>query len=74
MRRSTGRSLAVSINMIASGAALIRVIPAALGADPDVAAWLPIALGALFAASAIAASRVRPAIDRPTGGGADPSP
>ena len=75
MRRSIGRFLAAFIMMIASGAVLIWIVPAAIGADPDVAAWLPTALGALFAASAFVAFRVRPPIDRRTrGGAADPSP
>lgn len=61
MRRSTVRFVTAFVVMVASGAALIAVIPSALGAGAPLAGWLPFALCALFAASALAAFRVRPA-------------
>ncbi|MDQ0744389.1 hypothetical protein QFZ62_001697 [Clavibacter sp. B3I6] len=64
MRRTMGRFLASFILMVASGAALILIIPSALGTDPAIAAWVPITLGALFAASAFVAFQVRPAAGR----------
>ncbi|MFT2752649.1 hypothetical protein [Clavibacter sp. Sh2088] len=60
MRRTMGRFLASFILMVASGAALIWIIPSALGEDPGIASWIPVTLGALFAASAFMAFQVRP--------------
>ncbi|OUE24409.1 hypothetical protein [Clavibacter michiganensis] len=67
MTRSRGRFLAALVVMVASGAGLISTIPGALGADAAIPAWIPIALGALFAASAVVAARVRPADGRRRG-------
>ncbi len=61
MRRSTARFVAAFVVMIASGAGLIAVIPSALGAGGPLDGWIPIALCALFAASALAAFRDSPA-------------
>jgi hypothetical protein len=60
MRRSRGRFLAAFVLVIASGAAVIAIIPSILGPGAPIPGWIALALGALFAASAVVASRVRP--------------
>ena len=60
MRRSLPRFLAFFAVVVLSGAALILVLPHALGPDSTVATWVPPMLGAIFAASAFVAWKVRP--------------
>jgi hypothetical protein len=60
MKRSVARFLVFFVLMIASAATLIMVLPASLGTNASIQPWLTIALGALFAASALLAWLVRP--------------
>ncbi|RWZ51428.1 hypothetical protein ELQ90_04725 [Labedella phragmitis] len=60
MKRSTGRFLVFFIVTVASGAALILLMPSAINPDSTIQPWIPSVLGALFAASAFIAWKVRP--------------
>ena len=60
MKRSIPRFLVFLVVMVASSSALILVLPASLGPDASIQAWIPTALGALFAVSALMAWLVRP--------------
>ena len=60
MKRSVARFLVFFTIVVASAASLIWVLPASLGSDASIQTWIPIALGALFAASAYVAWLVRP--------------
>lgn len=64
MKRSVGRFLVFFIITVAAGATLISLIPATIGADPTVQTWIPPVLGAVFAASAFVAWKVRPKWER----------
>jgi hypothetical protein len=60
MKRSVARFLVFFVLVIASAATLTMVLPATLGPDASIQPWVPIALGALFAASALLAWLSRP--------------
>lgn len=60
MKRSILRFLVFLVLMVASSSALILVLPASLGPDASIQAWIPTALGAFFAVSALMAWLVRP--------------
>lgn len=60
MRRSVLGFLIPFVVAVVAGAALIWTLPAALAPDGAVAAWIPPALGAVFAASAFIAAKLRP--------------
>lgn len=60
MKRSVPRFLIFFTITVVTAASLILVLPASLGSDASIQAWIPTALGALFAASAVIAWRVRP--------------
>ncbi|MGR6741735.1 MULTISPECIES: hypothetical protein [Microbacterium] len=60
MKRSRGQFLLFFIIAVGAGASLIWLLPAALGDDATVQSWIPAALGAIFAASAFVAWKVRP--------------
>jgi hypothetical protein len=60
MKRSNARFLVLHFLVIASGSALILVLGASLGSDASIQAWIPVALGAILAASAVVAWLVRP--------------
>jgi hypothetical protein len=60
MKRSVPQFLVFFIITTASAVALILVLPASLGSAASIPAWIPTALGALFAASAYVAWLVRP--------------
>ncbi|PPF43089.1 hypothetical protein C5B85_14075 [Pseudoclavibacter sp. AY1F1] len=60
MRRSLAWFLGFFAVVVVSGAALILLLPPAIDPASTIAAWVPTALGALFAASAFVAWKVRP--------------
>lgn len=64
MKRSVPWFLVFFAVVVASGAGLILVVPTAVDPDAAIPTWVPGALGALFAASAVVAWRVRPHWDR----------
>jgi len=64
MKRSLGLFLVFFIVMVAAGAGLISLIPAAIGPSPTVQTWIPPVFGAVFAASAFVAWKVRPKWER----------
>ena len=60
MKRSVGWFLGFFIPMVVSGAALILLVPSITDPDSVLQPWIPSVLGAVFAASAFAAWKVRP--------------
>lgn len=60
MKRSVGWFLGFFIPMVVSGAALILLVPSITDPDSVVQPWIPSVLGAVFAASAFVAWKVRP--------------
>lgn len=60
MKRSVGWFIAFFVIVVATGAALILIMPAAVAPDTTVQIWIPSLLGAVFAASAFVAWKVRP--------------
>ena len=60
MKRSVPRFLIFFTVTVVAAASLLLVLPASLGSDASVQAWIPIALGALFMASALVAVLVQP--------------
>lgn len=60
MKRSVGWFLGFFIPMVVSGAALILLVPSITDPGSVLQPWIPSALGAVFAASAFAAWKVRP--------------
>jgi hypothetical protein len=60
MKRSNSRFLVFFLLAVLSGAALILVLPASLGTDPSVQAWIPTACAAVLLVSAVLAWLVRP--------------
>lgn len=60
MKRSIGWFLFFFVIVVAAGAALIWLTPAVVEGDSTIQAWVPAALGAVFAASAFVAWKVRP--------------
>lgn len=64
MQRSVLWFLVFFAVVVASGAGLILVVPTAVDPDISIQPWIPSALGALFAASAFIAWKVRPKWER----------
>ncbi|MGK3949170.1 hypothetical protein [Microbacterium sp. K2] len=60
MKRSLGWFLVYFILTVASGAALILLVPSITDPDTVLQPWIPSVLGAVFAASAFIAWKVRP--------------
>ncbi|MGD2203494.1 hypothetical protein [Microbacterium maritypicum] len=60
MKRSACWYLIFFVIVVATGAALILLVPAAIAPDTTSQIWIPSLLGAVFAASAFAAWKVRP--------------
>ncbi|KQZ23667.1 hypothetical protein [Microbacterium sp. Root553] len=60
MKRSVGWFLGSFIPMVVSGAALILLVPSLTDPDSVLQPWIPSVLGAVFAASAFVAWKVRP--------------
>ncbi|MCI4658977.1 hypothetical protein [Cryobacterium zhongshanensis] len=60
MKRSVGWFLVFFTIVVVTAVSLILVLPASLGSDALIQAWIPATLGALFAASAYVAWLVRP--------------
>lgn len=60
MKRSVGWFLGFFIPMVVSGAALILLVPSITDPDSVLQPWIPSVLGAVFAASAFVAWKVRP--------------
>ncbi|AXL10874.1 hypothetical protein DXT68_00980 [Microbacterium foliorum] len=60
MKRSVGWFLGSFIPMVVSGAALILLVPSLTDPDSMLQPWIPSVLGAVFAASAFVALKVRP--------------
>lgn len=60
MKHSVGWFLGFFIPMVVSGAALILLVPSITDPDSMLQPWIPSVLGAVFAASAFAAWKVRP--------------
>lgn len=60
MKRSASRFFIFFVVAVLAGAALIWLLPTAVGAEATVQAWIPPVLGAVFAASAFIAWKVRP--------------
>lgn len=60
MKRSVGWFLTFFVIAVATGAALILLMPAAIARDTTLPVWIPSVLGAVFAASAFVAGKVRP--------------
>lgn len=60
MTRSVGWFLTFFVIVVATGAALILLMPAAIAPDTTLQVWIPSLLGAVFAASAFVAWKIRP--------------
>lgn len=60
MKRSVGWFLGSFIPMVVSGAALILLVPSITDPDSMLQPWIPSVLGAVYAASAFVAWKVRP--------------
>jgi len=60
MKRSTPRFLVCLAALAISSCVLILILPASLGPDASIPAWLPGTLGVLAAVSAVMAGLVRP--------------
>lgn len=60
MKRSVLWFLVFFAVVVASGAALILIVPTAVDPEVSIHPWIPGMLGALFAASAFVAWKVRP--------------
>lgn len=60
MQRSVVWFLIFFAIVVASGAGLILIVPTAVDPDASIHPWIPGMLGALFAASAFVAWKVRP--------------
>lgn len=60
MKRSVGWFLVFFILTVASGASLILLVPSITDPETVLQPWIPSVLGAVFAASAFIAWKVRP--------------
>ncbi|MGM7680502.1 hypothetical protein [Microbacterium sp. A94] len=60
MKRSVLWFLVFFAVVVASGASLILIVPTAFDPEVSIHPWIPGVLGALFAASAFVAWKVRP--------------
>lgn len=60
MKRSVGWFLLFFVIVVAAGTALIWLTPAMIEPDSTIQTWVPAVLGAVFAASAFVAWKVRP--------------
>lgn len=60
MKRSLGWFLVFFILTVASGAALILLMPSIVDPESMLQPWIPSVLGAVFAASAFVSWKVRP--------------
>ncbi|MGM1017850.1 MAG: hypothetical protein ACQEW8_09970 [Actinomycetota bacterium] len=60
MKRSVGWFLFFFVIVVAAGAALIWLTPAMIEDDSTIQTWVPAVLGAVLAASAFVAWKVRP--------------
>lgn len=60
MKRSVARFLVFFVVMVASGAALILIVPAIVDPGASVQPWIPSVLAGLFATSALVTWKVQP--------------
>jgi len=60
LKRSLARFLGVFAVVVLSGTALVLILPSAIAPASAVPSWIPPLLGAVFAASAFVAWKVRP--------------